>query len=101
MAPFVVADTGRSAFQQRQLVRLAFPFRRVGGRILAYADHRPAFRQFRVERDEAFLPGGYVVFRVDRIDRAFRFAQGAVDALVRVDDEEVRAIVETVDRSHL
>src|SRR5574338_906920 len=43
-----------SAFQQRQLVRLAFPFRGVCGRVLAHADHRPVLRQFRVEGDEAF-----------------------------------------------
>jgi len=33
--------------------------------------------------------------------RAFRFAQRAVDAFLGVDDQEVRAFMETVDRAHL
>ena len=32
----------------------------------------------------------------DRIGRAFRFTQGAVDTLVGMDDEHVRAFVETI-----
>src|SRR5690606_5144731 len=53
------------------------------------------------ERHEMLLPGGDVVLGVDRVDRALGLAQGAVDALVGVDHQEVRALVETVDRAHL
>ena len=39
--------------------------------------------------------------RLDRVDRAFRLADPAVDALVGVDDEHVLALVEAVDRADL
>ena len=39
--------------------------------------------------------------RLDRVDRAFRLADAAVDALVRVDDEHVLAFVEAVDGTDL
>src|SRR5690606_36020882 len=42
---------------------------------------------------------GHLVFGEDRLGRAFGFAQGAVDALVRVNDQEVRAFVEAVHRA--
>jgi hypothetical protein len=38
---------------------------------------------------------------MDGFDRTFGLAQGAVDAFIRVDDQEVRAFVETVDGAHL
>src|SRR5207248_11634655 len=37
----------------------------------------------------------------DRLDRALGLAQLAVDALLRIDGEEVRSLVETVDRAYL
>src|SRR6185437_1313514 len=39
--------------------------------------------------------------RLDRFRRAFGFAHAAVDALVRVNDEHVVALVEAIDRAHL
>src|SRR5690606_35269602 len=42
-----------------------------------------------------------VVLGIDRIDRAFWFAQRAVVALVGIDHQEIRAFVETVHRAHL
>src|SRR3546814_17276492 len=56
---------------------------------------------FRVQGDELLLAAGHVVLGIDRIDRAFRLAQGAVDALVRIDHQEVGTFVETVHRAHL
>src|SRR5262249_13751185 len=38
---------------------------------------------------------------LDRVNRAFRLAHAAVDALVRVDDEHVLAFIEAVDRTYL
>jgi hypothetical protein len=43
---------------------------------------------------------GQLVLGEDRVDRALGLAQGAVDALVRVDHEEVRALVEAVHGTH-
>ena len=37
--------------------------------------------------------------RLNRINRAFRFADTTVDAFVRVDDEHVLAFIETIDRA--
>src|SRR5262245_45952387 len=39
--------------------------------------------------------------RLDRIGRAFGFADAAVDALVGVDDKHVLTLVETIDRTDL
>jgi hypothetical protein len=38
---------------------------------------------------------------LDCLGRAFRLADAAIDALVRVDDEHVLALVEAIDRAHL
>jgi hypothetical protein len=43
----------------------------------------------------------YVIFRNYRLDRALGFAQGAIDTLVRIDYEEVRPFVKTVDRANI
>src|SRR3546814_17547403 len=42
-----------------------------------------------------------IVLWIDRAYRAFGHAQGAVDAAFRVDDEEIRALVEAVHRANL
>src|SRR5690606_28480432 len=95
------AVEARSALEELQLVRLAVPLGGIGQRFLAHGDHRPGPGQLGVERDEALLAGGDVVLGVDRICRALRLAEGAVDALVRIDHQEVLAFVETVHRAHL
>src|SRR5581483_11952129 len=38
---------------------------------------------------------------LDRVNRAFRFANAAIDALVRVDHEHVLTFIEAVDRTDL
>jgi hypothetical protein len=38
--------------------------------------------------------------RLDRVDRTFRLANAAVDALVGMNDEHVGALVEAVHRAH-
>src|SRR3984957_8847094 len=50
-----------------------------------------------------FQPKSEVRFsvRLDCFGRAFRFAHAAIDALVRMDDEHILALVEAVDRAHL
>ena len=73
----------RSAFQQRQFAGLAVPFLGVGGRVLAFGQHRPLLRQLGIERMKCSWPAGHVVFGEDRVGRAFRLAQRAVDAFFR------------------
>jgi hypothetical protein len=55
--------------------------------------------QFRVERDELALAGGHVILRKDGLRRTFRHAQVAVDALLRVDHQEIRAFVKAIHRA--
>ena len=42
----------------------------------------------------------YFIFSINGFCRAFRFAECAVDAFVRVNNEEVRAFVKTVYRAN-
>ena len=46
-------------------------------------------------------PAGHLLLGEDRLDRALRLAQRAVDALLGIDDQDVRAFVEAVHRAHL
>jgi hypothetical protein len=46
------------------------------------------------------LAGGNIIFGEDRISWAFRFAQGAVDAFLRIDYEKIWTSMEAIDRAH-
>ena len=59
----------------------------------------PDFRVFRIQRQPFLKPRLGV--RLDRVDRAFRHADPAIDAFVRVDDEHVLALVEAVHGANL
>src|SRR5437660_1590392 len=75
------ARVGRK--MRRQLVRHIFPRLGVSGGRLLGRDVGPDFREIRVQRQELLQPRLGV--RLDRIDRAFRLADPAVDALVGMD----------------
>lgn len=45
------------------------------------------------------LACGHVILGEDGIGRAFGLAQGAVDALVGVDDQKIRTFMEAIDRA--
>src|SRR6201987_2342400 len=82
-----------------EFVRLPLPLLGVGrGR---FFEHNiwPDFRVFRIQRQPFLKPRLGV--RLDRVDRAFRHADPAIDAFVRVDDEHVLALVETVHGAHV
>src|SRR3546814_12018242 len=64
-------------------------------------NHRPLRREHGVDREEVLLATRDIVLLIDRAYRAFGHAQGAVDAAFRVDDEEIRALVETVHQANL
>ena len=59
------------------------------------------FLQLGVELDEGELVAGQVFFGKDGVGRAFGHAHRAVDALIGVDDEEVRPFAEGIDRAHV
>src|SRR5690606_27322219 len=102
-APFLLGPLllWNSALQMLQLVRHAIPFLGVGQGVLLLGDVRPDLCQLGVELDELLLILGHLILGEDRVGRALGLTQGAVDALVRVDHQKVRAFVETVDRTYL
>ncbi|CAM2178786.1 hypothetical protein PSAC2689_30130 [Paraburkholderia sacchari] len=98
-------DTPRAerclAREQRELVLHVLEFVRFGQRRLGLGDAGPALCQFGVQRSEVLLVARHIFFGVDGIHRAFGNAHGAVDALVRVDREEVGTFAKAVHRAHI
>src|SRR5205814_7042813 len=91
-----VAGTGfRVEF--RYFPGLAVPIFGVLRRFFLHRDVGPGFRVFGVEFQK--LLQSRLGVRLDRVDRAFRFADATVDAFVGVNDEHVRTFVEAVDRT--
>ena len=81
-----------------EFVRLSLPFLRVGRGRFFDGNIWPDFRVFRIQRQPFLKPRLGV--RLDRVDRALRHADPAIDAFVRVDDEHVLALVEAVHGAH-
>lgn len=67
---------------------------------LLASDHRPGSPHFRVDREELGLICGQIGFGADGIYRALRDAKSAVDAIVRIDREEVHSFAKRVNRAH-
>ena len=86
-------------FQVFEFVFDAIPFGGIRRGFLAHGDDWPVARKLGVELDVVFLACRHIIFREDRLGGAFRLTEGAVDALVWVDDEEVRAFVEAIHRA--
>jgi hypothetical protein len=42
-----------------------------------------------------------IILGVDRLYRAFRHAEGAIDALIRVDHQKIRPFMKAVHRAHI
>ena len=82
-----------------EFVGLSIPLLPISWRRLFGHNIRPDFRVFRIQRQPFLKPRLGV--RLDRVDRAFRHADPAIDAFVRVDDEHVLALVEAIHRAHL
>lgn len=92
-----------STLQVLELVGLAVPFIGIGQGCLAASDAFPlaALRKLSVDFDEFLLVGRHVFLGEDGFGGAFGHADGAIDALIRVDDEEVGAFLEAIDRAHV
>ena len=82
-----------------EFVRLPLPLLGVGWGGFFDRNIWPDFRVFRIQRQPFLKPRLGV--RLDRVDRAFRHADPAIDAFVRVDDEHVLALVEAVHGAHV
>jgi hypothetical protein len=86
--------------KKRELTWLAIPLFTVGWAITNFSDVWPDFGQFGIKLNELFLISWNFIFRENRIGGTFGFAQCAIDALVWVNHQKVRAFVEAVDRAH-
>ncbi|VFU10856.1 protein of unknown function [Methylocella tundrae] len=64
-----------------------------------HCDVRPGLRHFCVQLNPLFDP--LLGIRLDRFGGAFGFADAAVNAFVRMDNEHVFAFIEAVYRTHL
>src|SRR5271169_769767 len=82
-----------------EFVRLPLPILPIRWRRLFGHNIWPDFRIFRIQR-QPFLKPRFGI-SLDRIDWAFRLANTAIDAFVRVDNEHVLALVEAVHRAYL
>ena len=81
-----------------EFVRLPLPILRVRrGRFLS-RNVWPDFRVLGIQQQPFLKPR--IGVRLDRVDRAFRLADAAINAFVRVDDEHVLTFVEAVHRAH-
>src|SRR3977135_1181921 len=90
-----------SALQKLLLFLHLRPFIGVRRRGLALDDGLPGFGELGGDGDPVALRGRDVILGKDRFDGALRDAQGAVDALLRVDHQHVGALAKAVDRAHV
>src|SRR5487761_2248408 len=91
----------RSALQVLELVGNVLPLVRILRRRLALDDRFPELGEVGVERGELPLLVRNIVLGEDRLDRALRNAERAIDALVGIDDEEVGALAEAIDGAYV
>src|SRR5882672_9697107 len=89
------------ALQERELVLHVLPLVGVLGSGLGVGDDGPDLGELGVQRGEFLLLLGQVFLGKDRIHRAFGDAHGAIDALVRIDHQHVRPLVEAIHGAHV
>src|SRR5208282_5505314 len=97
-----VASIPRSRIRGKILFKLvgeALKFLGVSRRLLFGRDVGPLLGKFCIDR-QPLLDAGFGV-RLDRVNRTFRFAHAAIDALVGMDDKHVFALVEAIHGAHL
>src|SRR5215831_16302443 len=92
---------GKLPFQVFRLVLDAFPLIGIGRRGLSFDDRLPNLRELGIERCEGLLIGGNIILGKDGLDRTLGHAERAIDALIGIDDEKIRALPEAVDRAHV
>jgi hypothetical protein len=85
--------------KQACLVRLALPLLGIWGRLTLDRDVWPDLSVFGVDLEPLLQPRLGV--RLNRVNRAFRFANTAIDAFVRVNDEHVLTLIEAINRTDL
>ena len=90
------------ALQFRQLAGFVFPVIGVWQGRFALGDAGPAdARQLGVHGGHVLLIRGHILFGVDGVDRALGDANRAIDALIRVDGQEIRAFAKAIDGTNV
>jgi hypothetical protein len=89
------------ALQKLQLVRLAGPVLCVSGRLFPLGDIWPDLGELSIQLEESFLVAGKLVLRVDRVHRALGFTERTIDAFIRMNDQKIRSLIETINRANL
>lgn len=72
----------------------------IGKRCFGLNDRFPASSEFEIERNEKSLVLHNVTVRVNRFDRAFDNTQGAVDAIIGINREEVWPFTKRIGRAY-
>src|SRR6185295_14947929 len=85
--------------EQVCLVRLPLPVLGIWRWLTLYGDVWPDLSISSIDLEPLFE--SRLSVRFDRIDRAFRLANTAIDAFVRVDDKHVLTLIEAVHRTYL
>jgi hypothetical protein len=103
MDAYKCASTLGSANQFTQLASFVFPLLGIGHGGFALGDAFPAGQecQFCVQLSHVLLVRRQIFLGIDRVDGAFGNAHGAIDALIGIDGQEVRAFAEAVHRANV
>ena len=91
----------RSALQVFKLTFYLSPFFSIWQRFFALSDVRPDLCEFGIQLKEHMFCFGEFIFREDSVNGALWLTEGAIYALVRVDDQKIWAFIEAVDRTYL
>ncbi|MFT5486168.1 MAG: hypothetical protein ACI9MU_001079, partial [Alphaproteobacteria bacterium] len=92
------ALTGALAEMLFEFILFIAPFVGIGRRFALAGDIRPDIREFPVNLK--ILVGTIIRVRTNCFNRAFRLANAAIDAFVRVDYQHIIAFVEAVHRAY-
>lgn len=89
------------AFQVLKFIGHTFPFGGIVGWWFTGGNDRPLLGQFFVQLKKLFLALGDIILGDNRLDRTFRFAQGAINTFFRIDYEEVGSFVKAINRAYI
>src|SRR5437660_3975840 len=95
--PWASFSIPRLALQELQLVLHVLPLVCVLGPGFGIGDDGPDLGELGVQGGEFLLLLGQVFLGYDCVHRAFGDAHGAIDALIRIDHQHIRALVDAID----
>jgi hypothetical protein len=80
-----------------QFVFDVFPFFSLRKRSLRFGDGFPRWREFSIELNKRLLISRNIILSINSIYRALWYAYRAINALVRIDDQKIRALTKAVN----